>query len=477
MIRHSARWLVTSLVAGAGASVMTLTSMINPGIASADGTALIMGGSGIPIPPPPYVEGAGALYIDPLHPGYTPQALFTPEGLYPFVGVKSLPLDTSVAQGVTILNNAINGQIASGNDVAVFGYSQSSTISSLEMRNLAALPAGQAPTADHLSFVLVGDPDAPNGGLLSRFPDNLMLPSLGATFYGPTPADTIYPTDIYSLEYDGFTDFPRYPINLLADINAELGLDYVHLNYLNLSPEQISGAIPLPTSEGYDGVTHYFEIPTQNLPLLAPLQQLAVPQAFLDLVQPDLKVLVNLGYGADNLGYSDTPADVETPFGLFPDVNPLTVLGDLVTGAQQGISQFVADLPSLPSELAAFLDPSTLVERAESVLESFAVGTAFTIAEGASPPENLTDALTNIVSTDYATLLPTADFATAFGTILSSYNATLFADALSSGDILGAFGNPIAADVGLASFLAYGEVTVLANALLENVFDLSNFTP
>ena len=32
-------------------------------------------------------------------------------------------------------------------------------------------------------------------------------------------------------------------------------------------------------------------------------------------------MLINLGYGGDNLGYSDAPANVPTPFGLFPDVN------------------------------------------------------------------------------------------------------------------------------------------------------------
>jgi hypothetical protein len=29
-------------------------------------------------------------------------------------------------------------------------------------------------------------------------------------------------------EYDGLVDFPQYPINLLADINAILGFLYVH---------------------------------------------------------------------------------------------------------------------------------------------------------------------------------------------------------------------------------------------------------
>ncbi len=31
-----------------------------------------------------------------------------------------------------------------------------------------------------------------------------------------------------AVEYDGFADFPQYPINVLADINAILGILYHH---------------------------------------------------------------------------------------------------------------------------------------------------------------------------------------------------------------------------------------------------------
>lgn len=47
--------------------------------------------------------------------------------------MNSLPVDTSAAQGVTILNSAINQQIAAGNHVVVFGYSQSAAVASQEM--------------------------------------------------------------------------------------------------------------------------------------------------------------------------------------------------------------------------------------------------------------------------------------------------------------------------------------------------------
>ena len=58
-------------------------------------------------------------------------------------------------------------------------------------------------------------------------------------------------------------------------------------------------------------------------PLVALLRQ-----PLQELLGPDLTYLINLGYGDGSLGYSgrDSPANVPTPFGLFPDVSPSTVL-------------------------------------------------------------------------------------------------------------------------------------------------------
>ncbi len=268
-------------------------------------TSLFLGPTGVPIPDESYVQAANNLFVrssDILRP------LYTPEELYPLTGVKSLTLNASVEEGLTILDNAIMAQLSiPGNTVTVFGYSQSAIIASLEMQKLAALGAS-APTASQLNFVLVGNEMNPNGGMLARFPD-LSLPSLGLTFYGATPSDTIYPTAIYTLEYDGFADFPRYPLNFIADLNAVMGIPFVHVKYLDLTAAQVDSAIELPTSPGYSGVTSYYVIPTENLPLLEPLRAIPViGNPLANLIQPDLKVIVNLGYGDPNYGYSTSYA-------------------------------------------------------------------------------------------------------------------------------------------------------------------------
>lgn len=274
-----------------------------------DGTALVIGGSSIPLPPERYVDAANALYLQP-H-GFTgsAQALYTPEGFYPTTGVHSLTADVSEAQGAKILDGAILGEIARGdvdaeNPVVVFGYSQSAAFSTMTMEQLQSQGV---PTTD-VHFVLVGDTAAPNGGLLERFDllgHDFSVPSFGITFGDPTPSD-LYPTDIYTLEYDGFADFPQYPLNPLADLNAFAGMIYEHLTYLTVGEDQIQNAVPLDTVG--DTLTNYYMIPVDDLPLLEPLRLIpVVGNPLADLLQPDLKVLVDLGYGSVSEGWSQGP--------------------------------------------------------------------------------------------------------------------------------------------------------------------------
>ena len=75
--------------------------------------------------------------------------------------------------------------------------------------------------------MLAGDPNLPNGGLMSRFA-GLYIPILDFSFNGPAPTDTQFETVEINRQYDGFVDFPLYPLNLVADLNAVMGIAYVH---------------------------------------------------------------------------------------------------------------------------------------------------------------------------------------------------------------------------------------------------------
>ena len=372
---HKLRWFTAGLFASAGAGMLSLTSMMNPAFAFGEplppadpDIGLFVGASGTPIPGPDYVGAAYELYVAPTYPGAITSfyqgteanplgnGVFTPEGLYPLesAGVHQLylnyPLDanglpalsSSVGQGAEIVQSTVLGEQALDNASTVFGYSQGSTLNGIAMQLLDPTGAPETGALDP-KFLLIADPSNPNGGLLERFNgfettsgqttvDPLNLPSLGISFDGATPADD-YTTSIYSLEYDGFADFPRYPLNFLSDLNAFLGIAELHGTYLNAaggesgpSPTDIANAVHLTT----DGATttNYYMITTDTIsgvegpvtpPLVSTLGDLPViGKPLEDLLGPDLTVLINLGYGGDNLGYSDAPANIATPFGLAP---------------------------------------------------------------------------------------------------------------------------------------------------------------
>ena len=490
------------MVATAGAGFLSLAAMVNTGAAHADDIGLVLGGSGTPIPGTNYVESAAGHYLFPTYGDgitfyqATPEnpfgeGVFTPEGLYPLTGVKTLPFNypsdsdgfpdqsTSVGQGDTILLNTIESDIANGNTDTVFGYSQSSVISGLVMQELTL--AG-IPKAD-VNFLLVADETAPNGGLLSRFDgftpssgpavsDPLNLPSLGIGFDGATPSSD-YATNIYTIEYDGFADFPKYPLNFLSDLNAFLGIESLHGTYLNggdgtgglgsgPSLGDINTATQLPVSAD-DLNTNYYMITTLDgtdavagHDITAPLVAL-LPTQLQELLGPDLTYLINLGYGDGTVGYSTTDADVNTPFGLSNGVSATTEWNTLVADTQQGIQNFMTDT-----------DPYA------AAATSSGAETATAVSAAAPTLTDIADAFSSALSTANSVFLPLSDISNALTTSLPAYDWSLFADNIATGDYTDAFGLPIAANTALDTLAAGFAVEVIQSAASQIAADFAS---
>jgi hypothetical protein len=505
MSGRTLRLMGLGMVATAGAGFLSLAAMMNSTTAHADNIGLVIGGSGDPLPGPDYVAAANGLYIDnPFHPNFPgttypdPYAngLYTPEQWYPIEGVHNeyinYPNDaagfsdqsTSVGQGVTILENAINSN--AGDVSTVFGYSQSSIIATqvMELLDPTNKPGAGSVPLDDLQFLLIGDPNNPNGGLLERFngfettsgtpvQDELNLASLGASFDGATPDDS-YATDIYTLEYDGLADFPRYPVNFLADLNAFLGFAEIHGTYLDggvdgVGPtaEQIAGATLLPGSalDGtVDSLTNYYMI-DETAPLVSIL-----PTQLQELLGPDLTYLINLGYGDGTLGYSDTAANVATPFGLFPNVSLSTILSTLGTDTEKGFENLMTGTD--PYSAAVDSASSSATSSATSLTDLWSA----LAADAANPAASFTDFvndLSSAASTLYSLLLPTADIVNTLLTSAPAYEASLFSANLATGDLTDAIGLPIAADTALNTLAAGFEYDIISSGLSQITADFS----
>jgi hypothetical protein len=350
MTPWTARGLGLGLLAGACACLNAAPAWADEAVTvPPDYTALVLGHAFLPQPDPAYMQEVIGTYVDPTSP-FTGQPVYNIVGSPVSVSTPETDYASGLTQGVTDLDHEITQQLAAGNDnLLIVGYSMSTSIQTQEMIDLAA--AG-APDTDGLKFVLAENLNSPDGGIFTR------LPGIGGVTLPPTPADTPYTTDIYSIEYSGASDFPQYANNIYADLNAVDGYIDLHPYLLTgwpayFNPDELAGAVAQPLSVGYDGNTEYFLIPTQDLPLLEGLRGApGAPSVFADLIQPDMRVLVDLGYNWTG------GADVVTPaVWTSPDIDMTAIDSYLAAGADQGMIAALVDMGILPqSDLSGLSD-------------------------------------------------------------------------------------------------------------------------
>lgn len=364
MISTGLRGLVGVALVGGGCVLSPATAAVAAGgehreIALLSGAAddaapvlnLVMSGSGYPIPPAGFVDAVNELYLEPLGRGGPSVGVITPE-LY------TDPTQSMLA-GVDSLLLRIDAALADDPDTTfnVFGYSQSASLIALAMDALAERGMPQ----DQVHFVMAGNPSTPNGGLINMLdvpPFRELMLWVGQDEVGlKTPGD-LYSADSYALEYDGFVDFPKYALNLVSTVNALLGLAFGHLAYLGLTPEQIASAVTLPI-EG-DSLVTYHMIPSELLPILAPLLLIPViGQPLYDLLEPVTRIVANLGYGNMDHGWSDDPVNVGQVLDLTrlipADIDMTELTAALSDAWDRGVAAFdegMADLGSAVNGMA-----------------------------------------------------------------------------------------------------------------------------
>ncbi|HEY9263997.1 MAG TPA: PE-PPE domain-containing protein [Mycobacterium sp.] len=178
------------------------------------------------------------------------------------------------ASGVKALENRLATIYGSGATVdgptIVFAFSNGASVAAQWMAAHADDP--EAPSPDELSFVLIGNPRRAYGGSMPAMP--------------PSEYQII---DIVR-QYDPTADFPDHPFNLLALANIAAGiLSPMHLNYRGVDIEDPANIV---WTEG--NITYVF-VPTENLPLLAPLRLLGMGR-LADALNEPLKEIVERAY-------------------------------------------------------------------------------------------------------------------------------------------------------------------------------------
>ena len=305
--------------------------------------ALIMGGTGMPTPTQAYMDRVEQVFLAPngFESGGTLEAVTTPEQL--------LGINESMLTGVKTLVDRVNALVGDGtidaeHPLTIYGYSQSASIASLAMNELASStnPGGAVPQ-DYLHFVLVGNPSSPLGGLFTGFGQSTQLDGgwfqNASTVPMATPND-LYQANVYNLEYDPVGDFPRYLGNGLAMGNVLAGSSNVHTAYLGLSPADITAANSHPLDTTGDLVSYHM-LGTDSVPQLDWLLMLPfIGRPLYDLMAPTTKILSDLAYGtagSNNVDIVNPDGTISSGPASFAEMNNLPFSGDAtITGYAQG---------------------------------------------------------------------------------------------------------------------------------------------
>lgn len=261
------RWITTKVILSA--ILITLTSALAAPQARADtssSTVLMLGGTFVADIP---AGRTSAYYMRYLLQGSLCKTNNCVELDYAASGGdltsrNSTPMDESEQEGLAVLDRAI--KTTPGKKI-VFAYSQGAEIVSLLKRKLLNDP--DAPPPEELSFVLIGNPGRPNGGIGARFP-GVHVPLIGMTLQGASP-DTQYPTTDIARQYDGFADVPSNPNNIFGLANMLAGMLNTHMDYMNVNMSDPANIVRT------DGNTTYITVPGIP-PLIELLKSLGLNQ-------------------------------------------------------------------------------------------------------------------------------------------------------------------------------------------------------
>jgi pimeloyl-ACP methyl ester carboxylesterase len=174
-------------------------------------------------------------------------------------------------------------------DVVIIGESMGSMVAWRLAQQLADGP--QPPDPAKVSVVLIAPPEA---GVAEYFKEGTFIPILN---YRITRiAESPYDTTIVIGEYDGWSDPPDRPWNVVSSANALAGIAYVH------GPPSftadVGGLTPvseIPGDAEHGSVTTYL-VPTKNLPLTQVFRDVGVPDPLVDKADQVLRPVIDAGY-------------------------------------------------------------------------------------------------------------------------------------------------------------------------------------
>lgn len=208
-----------------------------------------------------------------------------PGSLWPITGLLDPTLGSSVRTGTTRLDKAASNT-RGPLPLVVIGTSQGAMAVQQAEADLNDDPRVPSDT----TFILIADPNLGVGRSLY----GVHIPVLN---YTPAALpETRFNTIVVINQYDGFADPITRPWNLLTDLNALMGIVYVHPYAQNTDLSLVPAEDITVTINTQHGTTTLYHAPTEQLPLTMPLRQLGVSDKIVDGIDSGLRPIIDRGY-------------------------------------------------------------------------------------------------------------------------------------------------------------------------------------
>ena len=275
--------------------------------------------------------------------GHTLERLFPGIGRlddnFPGLGIDGPSVGESVDEGEGNLERAIR----EGGPGTAIGLSEGALVLNAVQARLAGDPT--APPPGDLSFATYGDPVARHAFgesfLTMNFPVGSVVPSLDYRI--PAPVESQYDTHMFVSAYDSIADWPDRQDNLMAVMNAIVGLATGHTAVAFTNPSMVPQRNIRTTVNSRGATTTTYLIPEQHLPLVLPFKYLGVPTETLNQLDAILQPMVDSGYSRNDDPLT-APITVDPVNGYDPAAVTAPATQAAFGGEADPVSQLLAGL-------------------------------------------------------------------------------------------------------------------------------------
>jgi len=275
--------------------------------------------------------------------GHTLERLFPGIGRldddFPGLGIDGPSVGESVDEGEGNLDRAIR----EGGPGTAIGLSEGALVLNAVQARLAGDPA--APPSDQLSFATYGDPVARHAFgesfLTMNFPVGSVVPSLDYRI--PEPVESQYDTHMFVSAYDSIADWPDRQDNVMAVLNAIVGLATGHTAVAFTDPGMVPPKNIRTVVNSRGATTTTYLIPEQHLPLVLPFKYLGVDEGTLNQLDAVLQPMVDSGYSRND-DPSTAPVTVDPVNGYDPAEVTAPATQAAFGGGADPVSQLLAGL-------------------------------------------------------------------------------------------------------------------------------------